>query len=233
MLKANTFEGGSDAATITTANSGGTSGTPWDNVTIGAGDATAEYDNLRAAHGTLSARLATTATGANVYLRWDLADANELFTRFYLYLPSTVALPVRLLWIETSGFTMVGRYQIVDSGGTPRLQVWKEADGANAIGTVVVTRDAWIRIETRLKLGTAGVNEAKLFNSPDISTPDETITLDPAVTTNTAMARGRFGWNNSPANQEYWLDSVAVETTSYMGPLTSIQSNASRRSLVA
>jgi hypothetical protein len=233
MLKANTFEGGSDAATITTANSGDASGTPWDNVTIGAGDATAEYDDLRAAHGTLSARLATTATGANVYLRWDLADANELFTRFYLYLPSTVALPVRLLWIETSGFTMVGRYQIVDSGGTPRLQVWKEADGANAIGTVVVTRDTWVRIETRLKLGTTGVIEAKLFNSPEISTADDTVTLDPAVTTNTAMARGRFGWNNSPTNQEYWLDSIAVETTSYIGPYSEPRGASSRRAIVA
>jgi hypothetical protein len=46
----NTFEGGTDAVTITTGNSGGASGQPWDSVIIDAG-ATAAFSTTRASQG--------------------------------------------------------------------------------------------------------------------------------------------------------------------------------------
>jgi hypothetical protein len=231
-FKANTFEGGADGVAITTANSGDVSGTPFDLITLGT-DAIAEFDTARAAQGAVSGRLASLATAASVQLRWTFDEVSELFTRFYLYLPSTTPLPARLMFIQNQAASLVGRCQINDQGAGPRLQVHKEADAANAIGTVPVTRDAWIRIETWLKLGSAGVIQAKLFNSPDISTADEVVTLDPAATTNLTASHVRFGWNIAVANSEYWLDALAMETSGYMGPYSEPQEGSSRRVIIA
>ena len=57
----NTFEGGTSGTTITQSvngNSGGASGNFFDTVSIGGG-ATDAADNTHAAHGTLSAKIAT------------------------------------------------------------------------------------------------------------------------------------------------------------------------------
>jgi hypothetical protein len=232
-FKSNTFEGGTDGTIITTANSGDVSGTPWDLVQIGAVDATAEFDNARASQGTKSARLVSAATAAVVQLRWSFDEIPELFTRFYLYLPSTVALPVRLLFVETAGFTQVARYEIADSAGTPVVRIYSEGDFANAVGTVAVTRDAWIRYETWVKLGSSGLVQAKLFNSLDISTADDIVSINPYASTNLTAGRVRFGWNAAVANREYWLDSIAMETSGYMGPYSVPADNATRRVVIA
>jgi hypothetical protein len=230
-FKSNTFEGGTDGVTITTANSGGTSGSPWDLVQIGAADATAEFDTARAAQGIASARLATTATAAAVQLRWSFDPVNEAFTRWYLYLPSTTPLPIGIQWLETLGFSLVGRADILDLTG-PKLRIYSEGNVSSATGNVLVTRDAWVRIETRLKLGSGGLIEAKLFNSPDISTADEVITLSHA-STNTVVERVRFGWNTAIASAEYSVDAIAMETSGYMGPHSVPADNATRRVVVA
>jgi hypothetical protein len=232
-FKANTFEGGTDGVAITTANSGGASGAPWDLVEVGAGDAVAEFDDAQASQGVLSARLATTATAALVQLRWSFDPIDECFTRFYLYLPSTVALPARVQLLETAAFTLVGRFLVVDVAGVPKLRLYTAADASNATGTVAVTRDAWIRIETWVRIGATGIIQAKLFNSPDISTPDDTITIDPYVAAETPIERVRYGWNTNVANAEYWLDSIAMDTSGYMGPYSVPGESSTRRAIVA
>lgn len=217
LVKSNIFEGGSDGTTITTGNSGGASGDAWAQVDIGTG-CTCEFDSARASHGTLSGRFAAGGTAAAVTTRWSFTDAPDMYSRFYLYLASTATIANRLLLFETSGFSNTGRFEIVDSTG-PKLKIWREGDGASATGTVNMTRDAWVRIETRILLhASAGIVEAKLFNTPGSSTPDDTITLSGIANTNTNHGRCRFGWNNNVATREYWLDSIALDNAAYLGP---------------
>jgi hypothetical protein len=230
--KQNTFEGGTDTTTITTANSGDASGTPWDSIVIGT-DATIQFSTTRASQGTLSGRFATGATSAVANVRWDLPDTNELFTRLYLYLPSTAPLPVQFVFTDTGTGSGMGRFQIMDSTG-PKLRVFSQGGAFDSIGTIAVTRDAWIRLETRTKVDPAsGVIEAKLFNSPDISTPDETVTITGIANTEIGVGRVRFGITQTLATCEIWLDSVAVETSGYLGPYSEPQEGSSRRVIIA
>jgi hypothetical protein len=229
--KQNTFEGGTDTTTITTTNSGGASGTPWDSIVIGT-DAAIQFSTTRASQGTVSGRFATGVTSAVANVRWDLPNANELFTRVYLYLPSTALLPCQFVFTETGTGTGMGRYQIADSTG-PKLRIFAQ-DGSNSFGTVAVTRDAWIRLETRNRVDpTNGVVEVKLFNSPDISTPDETVTITGIANTEVGVGRVRFGITHTVATCEAWLDSVAVETSGYLGPYSIPADNATRRVVIA
>jgi hypothetical protein len=230
-IKANTFEGGTDGTTITAGNSGGASGDALENITIGAGDADLEFDNAHPAHGSLGARFLSGATATTVFADWTFTGVAELFTRFYLWLPSTTPLDDRVVFCTAAGGS-TGRFNITNSSG-PKLQVFAEGDFSNAIGTVAVTRDALIRIETRILLhASAGIVEAKLFNSPESATPSDTVTLTGIANTHTLHNRVRFGWNNNAATREYWMDSLAIDSAGYIGPFVEASPKQKRRRIV-
>jgi hypothetical protein len=117
----------------------------------------------------------------------------------------------------------------------PKVRVYSQGQVSNAVGTVAVTQDAWVRIETRMMLDASnGIVEAKLFNSPDISTSDDTITLTGIANTQVAIGRLRFGINDSvTGSRELWMDSIAIETASYLGPYSVPQEGSTRRVIIA
>lgn len=230
--KENTLEGGTDAVTISNANSGGASGDAFSNVGIGTGCVN-EYDTLRASHGSVSAHLTVGGTSAEVRVGWaSLGSVPEVFTRFYLWLPSAPALPVLVNRFINAAFSTSSAIEIVDSGG-PKLRLYNAGLGSGVNGAVNVTRDAWVRIEVRILCNaTTGILEAKLFNTPESSTPDETVTRT-NINTSTNVEFVQFGVTQAVTNRELWLDSIKYDTAAYPGPFSpGAPAAVARRSLL-
>lgn len=229
-VRTHTFEGWADAETITTAGTG--SGDAWNQVDLTAGG-TIEGDTARAGAGTVSGRFVTTTTAGVATLRWAITEVAELYSRFYLYVPSTIAVDNRLALFETTGFSNLMRLQIIDSSG-PKLRVFWNGDAGNATGTVPVDRDKWIRIETRLLINaTTGRAEVRLFNAADSTSPSEVVSSGDVNTGTTNIGRCRFGWNNNVTDREYWLDAVQLDDAAWIGPNEIPESFPTRRSIVA
>lgn len=229
-IRTHTFEGWADAETITTAGTG--SGDAWNQVEVAAGG-TIEGDTARAATGTVSGRFVTTTTAGIARLTWTLTETAELYSRFYLYLPSTVALPDRLAGFESTPGAALCRLEIPDVSG-PKLKIWWNGDAGSATGTVPVDRDKWIRIETRVLINaTTGRAEAKLFNAADSTSPSEVINSVDVNTGTANIGRARFGWNNNVTDREYWLDTIQLDDAAWIGPAVTPESYPTRRSMVA
>lgn len=229
-VRTHTFEGWADAETITTGGTG--SGDAWNQVDITAlGDI--EADDARAGAGLMSCRLFTTTTAGVATLRWQITEVAELYSRFYLYVPSTIAVANRLAFFETTGFANISRFEIIDSSG-PKIRIWWNGDAASATGAVPVERDNWIRIETRVLVhATTGRAEARLFNAADSTSPSEVISSGDVNTGSTNIGRCRFGWNNNVTDREYWLDAVQLDDAAWIGPTVTPESFPTRRSMVA
>ncbi len=212
----NSLEGGTAGTTITGANSGGISGNAFNGPAVGTG-ATLAYDSTTAAHGTLSAKIATGSTATNSYLRWStaLGTVPTVYTRQYLYLPALPATATRVLAAIGANGTDAA-LQLLPTGQLRSLNA-----GAAVLNTstTVLPLNQWVRIETMITGSTtSGQVQVKIFLTPDGTTPDETLT-SPLTNTAGAISDLRFGISGTAvANTTYWLDDLDATTTGYPGP---------------
>src|ERR1700689_2217935 len=86
----NDAEGGTSGVTVTTGNSGGTSGSAFDSVFVGTA-ATLAFDNSEAAHGLLSYKVATGTTSTTSLLEWTTTAGNQRTVWFRAYCFMTAA----------------------------------------------------------------------------------------------------------------------------------------------
>ncbi|MFJ9740832.1 hypothetical protein [Streptomyces sp. NPDC101166] len=214
----NTFEGGSTGVGITTGNSGGTSGDAWSLVNLDSN--TVEYDTARAAHGTVSARIATGATAGMPYLSWTSGiSGTTLYARAYLYLtanPGSNLNAVRLM----SGSTIVATVRINSTGKVGLLYA---SGSLTATSTASVPLNAWFRLELKAVASTtAGSVECRCYlGSPDATSATETLQGTGLNTgTNTAMDRVRVGLLTSTTSYSINVDDVAWGDTDWIGPAT-------------
>jgi hypothetical protein len=221
LPKTHSAEGGSNGTTVTTGNSGGTSGNAFEYVTIGSGAALI-YDNTRSAHGTLSVKGTQAASPAGVIrVGWEEATGQTtLYGRLYVY---RTANPTgdghAVVEFQTPGVGVWGYIHINTSG----ILVCTDSAASAASGTTAIQLNAWNRIEFKYVASTTvGVIEAKLFTG-DASSPVDTVTKSGGNTGASATTVMMGQLFVSDASAAWWVDDLQVNGTAYPGPLTAPQ----------
>lgn len=217
MARGNSFEGSSDETTVTSGNSGGSSGNAFDSVSVGTG-ATVVYDNAQAALGSFSCRMGTTGTSSLAYVSWTLASVTTDYSRGYLRLtslPSAAAQPV-LRYL--SGGSQSFRVN-VKSAGT--IEVRDAGNSVVGTTTAAISAGQFWRMEIRTVLSaTVGQVELRYFASPNGTTPTETLNLS-GLTLTANATEIRWGVGAALANAvSAWFDNVATEGSTWLGPAT-------------
>ena len=224
----NSFEGVTPSGTTLTAgsggNTGGTSGSYFDNVTIGTG-ATAASDSTHAAHGSLSCKLATGGTAAQAFVFWSTqltgSSVATAWVRIYLYLTAYPASGAWRLCQWNAGGTLAAALQ-VNSTGTVRSINTSSATILTSALTLPLNQ--WNRIEAFCTgSASAGQVEFRLYTtSPDeaLGSYDEIQTSSTTQNTAGAITQVRFG-QAAGALASYgplWMDDVGASDTAYLGP---------------
>ena len=225
-LLVNSFEGGSSAATITTSNAGGNTGYPYGpalnnqfNTVSSVG--TLVFDNTRAAHGLLSAKVAAPVSGNTAYVRWDssLGTQTQIWFRMYLYFTAIpTASSVRIFSYTNSSGTncatvivnpTTGYLEMVDTSGTNMITF------ASAI-----LLNQWFRVEgTVVNSASAGSGALSMYPL-DSSTATESHVSAASFDTLANGARVFYGLAYTSAIvSPFWMDDVGVSTTGYLGPV--------------
>jgi len=206
--------------TVTTANSGGASGNAFDVVTVTSSGQTCASDSARSAHGALSIQLATGATAAGTFVRWNTSMGTQttIWFRVYAYYTANPASNIRI-WNATASGTSCGSVLVSTTG---KLLF------ANSAGTTILTStnsiplNAWFRLEGFLTgNASTGQLEFKLFLTPDAVTPDETQTSAATQATTGPPTDYTFG-NGGTSTSNFgpiWIDDLALSSTGYPGPV--------------
>lgn len=210
----NTFEGGTQGTTISTGNSGGTSGNAFDNVSIGSGG-TLTYDGTQAAHGSLSAEITT--AGSGVFFGWvaSLGTQTQVWFRQYLYLtgnPSANIAPFK----AQSGASNCAQMGINTSG---KITFQNAAFSTVITSASTIPLNQWFRVEGFVLAGTStGQLSFSLYDAADSVTPTETQTSTAAQVLLASMDRVNFGQIQAVSAGPFWMDDIGVSTTGYLGP---------------
>lgn len=213
----NTFEGGTNGATITPANSGGASGNAFDSVVIGTGG-TCIYDNTHIHSGTLENEQTLGVTAGQVYLAWttSLASPTELFSRMYLYITANpAATSAKILYLTGAATCLLALT------ATGKVVLLNAASATVATSTNSITLNAWNRLEFHcLQNATTGTIQARLFlgSSVDSATPTESLDGGATNTGSSAYSAIRLGQANNASSVTYWIGDAAISTTAWVGP---------------
>jgi hypothetical protein len=215
-----TAEGGTNGSNLATGGTGAGDGSPLQFVVIGT-NGTAIYDNTHVAHGSLAVKTATGATATPTTFGWTTATGSPLTSWFRCYLYFTanpVGSGTRFFLITDSTGNGCTRFIINTSGKV----VAQDSAGSIIITTTnAISLNQWVRVEGMSFLNAStGQMEIKLYNSPESTTPTETLTS--AASQNTlsgTQTRWVFGPDANLANQgPYWIDDFAVSDAGYIGP---------------
>lgn len=214
----NSAEGGSDETTVTTGNSGGTSGNAWDVVTTSTGSIV--YDNARAAHGAFSYRFTNGSPATVMGVRWStsIGSFTEIWGRLYCYFTAIPTLGNQLVRINQSDSTRLATI-LPGVAADKKLYVATNLAGGQSSGSIDIAVNQWVRIEFHfIANASTGMIEAKLFNNADSATVTETVTRS-GFNTGSAGAHVDFGYGVSAnAGEIIWLDDLQVNGTGYPGP---------------
>ncbi len=204
------FETGVNGNTIATADAG--NATAWNAVTLGTGG-TAVYDSTQKHGGTLSGKL-TRGTAGQCFVQWiaALGTVTDHYGRAYVYLAANPGAAFALV-LCMSGASNACQIRL-DTAGVIRV---RDSTGAETSGAVSLALNQWVRIEWHfLHSTTVGVVEAKVFNTPDSLTPDDTIT---AINQNTLASADRIRFQvDVNASYTVQYDDIIAGAGSYPGP---------------
>jgi hypothetical protein len=211
----NTLEGGTNGTTLSVANSGGTSGSAFNGVTIGTG-ATFAFDNARAAHGAMAAKVSTGSTAALADAQWSgaLGNQTEIWGRIYVYLTGLPAATINVVTIK-NGSQVEGGVNITSTG---KVAIFDGASGT-ATGTVTVGTNQWVRIAFHLMANASnGAVDAKLFNTMDATTSSDAASIASAAT-GQKFTSYELGLTTATANvSAFWVDDLQINNTGWPGP---------------
>lgn len=223
-LVTNTFEGGSDGTTVTTGNSGGASGTAFNDV-VKAADGTVAFSNVQK-RGTLACRFQQVTAG-DCHVAWNETTKGALtddYVRAYMYLTNAFTLNNDQIewWSAAFGFmgsirwTSTGAFTIANASASP------VATSATTVGA-----GEWCRIEAHKHADTsAGFITCRIFKGADLegTTPTEefgtsSTWADPA----TSSTWDYFGMptaigSQPPSSGFLYMDDIAAGGTDWLGP---------------
>ena len=216
----NNAEGGTNGTTVTTGNSGGTSGFPFDSIFIG-GSAALAYDNTHAAHGTLAYKVSTGGSATTALSEWNSSVGTQttIFYRMYCYIPSGELGVAAWRSFETRNSGGHAASVLFQTNGTIQLSA-----GTAFIAPVIfgyqAPVDQWFRVEGFFTGDpSAGVINMALFTSPDALIPVEVRTVTGQNTTG-VLSQYWFGQSNSTANSgPFWYDDIGLSPLGFIGPV--------------
>ncbi|MEV4457004.1 hypothetical protein [Microbispora sp. NPDC049633] len=211
VLLKNTFSGGTDGASITSANSGGSSGNAF-NLVSSSSAVSYSSTNATGSRAPLVARL----TG-NPTMAWDLAlSGRTAYPRVYVYLPSYPSSNLDVVELD-AGINTAAYIRITTTG---TVQIVNAATSSAVTGTTTpsaIPTGQWVRIEARFTgaTSTTGTCELQVFHNADSATATFTGSGSGQNFRTSAFTvisfRGLSGYT-------YYLDDVAVSDTGYVGP---------------
>lgn len=216
----NSFEAGTDTATITTLNTNAAGDTPFEFITIGS-TATATFDTTHS-RGNLSAKLNAGTTPGDVGFEWStsVGSLSTWYLRMYYYATSHPVIQHRILDSVTSGGAALCSAIFHQAAGTICT-----ADGGFNIasqGSVAVPLNKWVRFEMKV-IGSATTGQiiSRMFNG-DAANPIETLTSSATTNTSGSAAIHRFGLHGDTydVSRTFWLDDLGVSSVDWMGPAT-------------
>lgn len=106
--------------------------------------------------------------------------------------------------------------QITNAG---KVELCDRLSVVQKTSTNSIALNQFVRLEARItNSATVGFIECLLFNSPDSTTPTETISTLATIDTGTSHNEFLVGHGSSIANQTMWADNIVWGATSYPGP---------------
>jgi hypothetical protein len=213
----NSFETGlADETALTIANSDdGAAGNAFDTVT-----GTVVLDSAQAAHGTLSARMDTTATAAAA-VHWEgtaVGTVTEIYTRIYVYRTAVPAAQQRHMRIRNSSAADTC-YSVIHTDGD--VYIFDAAGGFSNM-TTDLPLNQWVRLEYHLIAhATAGTWEVRMY-SGDSATLLDSVSRS-SVNTGSDISQVRMGSTTVVNAGVFWIDDVAAATTGWIGAVVSAQ----------
>jgi hypothetical protein len=217
QIISNTFDGGTDGALITTANSGGVSGTPIESRSSNVGT-TLAFSSSKVRSG-LSLKMNALQAGAG-YVNFTYISSSRTVIRYYFYFEDSI----------DEGYYEVGKVRnsananLIVVGMSGRNMNITVAGGAISTVPVKIQPDNWYRLEYAFNKGTATNNgraEFYLYDGDSLS-PIHTFTSTTANMGTTDAVAIRIGAASGPANGPqvtYFDDFIAQELdTGLIGP---------------
>jgi hypothetical protein len=209
-LLTNGFEGGTNGATITAANSGGGSANKFTAVSCTGGSAT--YSTA-AAHGLLGVTLASSSP---CYLQWSGASVpstSNSYGRLYLNRSANPGATQVLVKMGDASFVRDAQINIGTNG---RLQLIDSANVKQVTFTNAIPLNSWVRIEWHLVNAATGSLQVSMYLG-DSLTPIETETAS-GINTGTVLGSLQVGSVIAGAVGSTSLDDLAYGTTGPLGP---------------
>lgn len=151
-------------------------------------------------------RATTPAAGAHAYLQQAFAaiDSGSIYTRAYVYLPSTLLTPGRVELSNTGDTSGVHFHFSVDLN-TPLMAVNNQE-----LGGVELARDTWVCVEWRVDIAAAGSGEMFIDGQSAIALTG----LDTNLTGGySALDIGIFDTSPAEGGFEVYIDEVAMDTS--------------------
>lgn len=168
----NTCEG-TNAATVTNANTGGPN--QYNTISVTGTGTTCAFDNAHVHGGSTAIKNHLAAVASTVYHDWSSASVGSAVTdaycRMYLYLTAYPTVTTRLVMFQ-GGVTMRSNLQITTTG---TIRTINTAGGVSATTTAVVPLNAWCRIEfDTTGITTTATLSARMFSGANLekTTPD-------------------------------------------------------------
>jgi hypothetical protein len=215
VLLSNTFEGGTNGAAITAANSGGASGNAV-NATSCTGGATLTYASGGGAHGSNVSALVTPGTGACA-MQWSksITATSEAYGRAYINFAGNPTNTFALLRISDA---TPSRDVQVNLSKTGKLSVTDAAGTTQVTFTNSIPLNSWVRLEWHLISAASGTFELRMY-AGDSTTPIESHVLT-GINTGTSIGFYQLGALSSiPAGfgTTFKIDELAYGTGGWLG----------------
>src|ERR1035437_7439987 len=219
----NSFDGGTNGVTISAANSGGASGDAFTAVTVISPDAMV-FDNTRAAHGAMSAKLTGGSSANMCSVTYDATPATAFAVRAYFYF---TALPTADHWlIAMYAADHTTRLLSMHINGAGKLRL-SDASGTTGVWTAAATMpvNQWVRIDLYGSCGSTTTNatiKGGVYLG-DSTTPIETIYSTAVGNLGTAQQLGRVVIGKASSSTfatPYWVDDIKADDTAtgLLGP---------------
>ncbi len=215
-LKQNTAEGGTNGVIPTTANTGGSSGDAFGQITT-VGVPTYTFANNVASHGTLSYRVVGIAADTAKFYLYNTGSSSGAL-RIYIYFNVLPSASQSLLAFQNTTFTQVASVGINSSN---KLIVQDSAATLYTAANAVVA-NTWYRLELQASSGTTTTDGVVNFQYyvGDGTTVQGSSASTTANTGTTNLIRGYFGKLNSTPTLDANFDSFGYDDTTItpLGP---------------
>ncbi len=210
MLRTNSFSGGSNGVTISTANSGGDSGDAFSSIGGSPSYITSNATGLRAPM--------VASMPASSRLTWDsltLAD-RTLYVRTHVYCTGNPASTTTIIDIDVTSKAGVR----INTAG--RALLVSRTGSTLATSTSALPTNQWVRVELQVTFGTTSSNgsgELRIYHSADSTTVTESLPVSGVdFSTTVASSVNFFGFtglsmDDVGASDVTWLGPAAVDAT--------------------